>query len=168
MAISKKLIGLLDEKKLKYEIIGHRIVFTAFDKAMTLEVKPAQVAKTLVISIDRDYGIVVVGAHRNLDFKSVKKAVNALRKKAKEKSAKNIAIAKEKWIEKNMKGVKPGAVPPLGVLWKLPTFIDKGLLKEKKIIINAGNHEESVMIKSKDFMKIAPDAILGNFSKIRK
>mgnify|MGYP001616091866 CR=1 FL=1 len=67
-----------------------------------------------------------------------------------------------------MKGVKPGAVPPFGVLWGLPTFIDKRLLKEKKIIINGGNHEESIIIASKDLLKILPEAVLGNFSKGRK
>lgn len=168
MAAFKKLLSLLYEKKLKYEPVGHRTVFTAFDKAMTLGMKPSQVAKTLVISLDRDYAIAVVPGNRNLDFQSVKKAANIARKKAKEKLVKNIAIVKEKWIEKNLKGVKPGAVPPCGVLWSLPTFVDKGLVKEKKIIINGGNHEESIQMASKDLLKIMPDAILGNFSKARK
>ena len=155
MAISKKLLSLFAKNKLKYGLVPHRTVFTAFDKAMTLRIKPSQVAKTLVISMDRGYAVAAIPANRNLDFQSIKKAVNAARKKKKEKLIKNIVIVKEKWIENNMKGVKPGAVPPFGVLWGLPTFIDKRLLKEKKIIINGGNHKESIKIRSKDFLKIA-------------
>lgn len=168
MAISKKVLNLFVLNKIKYEILLHRTVFTAFDKAMTLGMKLSCVAKTLVISLDRGYAVAVVPSNRNLNFQFVKKAANTVRKKMGEKSIKNIAIVKETWIEKNMKGVKPGAVPPFGVLWKLPTFIDKKLLKEKKIVVNGGNHSESIQMASKDLFKIMPEATVGNFSKARK
>lgn len=168
MAIPKKVLNIFFASKMKHEILQHKTVFTAFDKAMTLSVKPAQVVKTLVVALDRGYAIVAVPANRNLDFSALKKAVNVMLKKMKSKSVKKVGIVKEKWIAKNLKGVKPGAVPPFGVLWNLPTFVDKGFLKEKKIIVNGGSHTESIRMNLKDFLKAVPDIIVGSFSKARK
>jgi len=67
-----------------------------------------------------------------------------------------------------LKGAKPGAVPPFGVLWKLPTFVDRALLKEKTIIFNGGDHKESIKMRPKDFLKVLPDAVIGSFTKARK
>jgi len=81
MAVSRKLLKLLNDQKAKHEVIAHKKVFTAFDKAATLKVKASQVAKTLAVGLDREYAIVVVSSHRNLDFSALKKVCNTFTKK---------------------------------------------------------------------------------------
>ncbi len=50
--ISAKIKKFLENKKVKYESVGHKIVYTAYDKAATLRVKEEAVAKTLVVKLD--------------------------------------------------------------------------------------------------------------------
>ena len=168
MAVPKKVIKFIEEKKIKYEIINHRQVFTAYDKAQTLKVHLKIIGKTLAVKLDRDFVLVLIPANRNLDKEKLKKTANVLRKKAGQKSVKTVDFAKESWMKKNLKGIKIGATPPLGKLWKRQTFVDSSLLKEPKIFLNSGDYEFSLKISGANLRKIIPDSVAGNFGKAKK
>jgi prolyl-tRNA editing enzyme YbaK/EbsC (Cys-tRNA(Pro) deacylase) len=61
-----------------------------------------------------------------------------------------------------------GAIPPFGNLWRIPTFIDKSLLNQPKIIINGGDYKWSIKINPAVFRKLISDLIVGNFNKAKK
>jgi Ala-tRNA(Pro) deacylase len=166
MPIIKKLEKFLEENKIQYQEVEHRTVYTAHDKAATLKTKEKAIGKTLVIKMDRDLALVLIPGNKNLDKGRLKKVVNDWRKKTNQKLVKNIDFASEVLMKNKIKGVKVGAVPPFGKMWKLPVFIDKALGKEKEIILNSGNYNSSLKIKQKEFKKL--DFIQGNFSKIKK
>ena len=52
-------------------------------------------------------------------------------------------------------GVKIGAVPPFGNLFKIPLYVDSTLGKNEQIVFNAGSHTQSIIMKYDDFVKIA-------------
>jgi prolyl-tRNA editing enzyme YbaK/EbsC (Cys-tRNA(Pro) deacylase) len=170
MAIPKKLLKFINSAKVKYEPVEHRKVFTAYDKAATLKAPQKIIGKTLVAKLDPEgkplasYGagktpaLVLIPANKNLDIQKFKKVTGA----------KKIDFIKEAWMKKNLKGVKIGAIPPLGNLWGFPTFADKTLLKEPKIIINAGDYNWSIKISSAVLKKLIPDLVIGSFSQTRK
>ena len=86
--ISKKVIYYLEKSKYKYEIIKHRTTFTAWDTAQTEKVKPQEVAKTLIIKVDKDWIVAVLPSNKNLNKKDLLKLVNLDRKKRKNAAAK--------------------------------------------------------------------------------
>lgn len=166
MPITKKLIKFLS--KIKYEPIEHKIVYTAYDKSQTLRVPEKTVGKTLVMKIGGNFALILIPANKILDKAKFKKIANDWAKKTKQKSIKEISFATEAWMKKNLKGVKVGAIPPFGNLWGLPTFLDRSLLGNSKIIINAGDYNISIKINPDFFKKIIPDLVVGSFSKTRK
>jgi len=169
MAIPKKVIKFLEEGKIKYELIEHRTVYTAYDKAATLRVPQKTIGKTLAVKLDtKEFIFALIQANKNLDKIKIKKAVNALRKKTGQKAVKKISFATEAWIKKNLKGVKLGAIPPFGKIFKLPVFVDRGLLRNSRIIVSAGDYNWSIKISSVNFKKLTPDLIAGSFSKVKK
>ena len=157
MPVAKKLEKFIKENKIKAEPIEHRIVYTAFDKAITLRVPQKIVGKTLALRLDKSYVLALIPANKKLDKGKFKKVA----------SFKKIDFVTEAWIKKNIKGVKIGAVPPFGSLWKLPTFIDRSLMHQSKIIVNGGDWKWSVKISPAVFKKSIPNLIIGNFSKSR-
>lgn len=170
MPISKTLQNFLDKNKIKYEPIEHRTVFTALDKAATLKAKPATIGKTVIISLDgKDHALGLIPANRNLDKKKLLKAANNSRGRIRVNLRYSHAdFADEKWMKNNIRGVKLGATPPFSALYKLPFFIDNLLIKQPKIIINAGDYETSLKITPDALLKINQDAIKGNFSQAKK
>lgn len=174
MAILKSLITLLDQSKVKYEVIDHKTVYTALDKAGTLHLDPKCVVKTAVLKLDtRDYAIALIPANKNLDKAKFKKIVNKWRRGEELKAVKKIDFAREAWMKKNIKG-KLGATPPFGALFypaisggvKIPTFVDGILLKQPKLIINAGEYNQSIKLTRAAFEKVlGKEKIKGSFSK---
>ncbi len=178
MAILKNFEKFLKDAKVKYEIVGHKTVYTAFDKASTLKLKPKDVAKTLIAKIgsgaSAQYALASVSADKNFDKEKFKKIFNDWAKKTAKagkkvfKASKEIGFADEKWIKKNIFKTKAGgAVPPFGSLFNIPSFVDRPLLKARKLIVNAGGFEESVMIAGSQIEK-AEKVIKGSFSKKKK
>jgi len=184
MAIPKKVINFLEKGKVKYEAIGHRTVYTAFDKAKTLKRGPLaggwrvgrspgkMVGKTLILKMDGKLTVVLIPANKNLDLQKFKKLAKALPAAClpdrQGRQVKKIDFASERLIKNKFKGVKVGAIPPFGNLWGLRTFIDNFLMKEKEIILNSGDYNFSIKISSNQLKKILPDAIFGNFSEKKK
>ncbi len=167
--MNKKLEKFLEKNKIKCELICHRKVFTALDKAITLRVKPKTVGKTLVLKLGSPAGgfaLVLIPANKNLDKGKFKEFINKQRKKEGLAAVKNVDFTTEPWIKKNLKGIKIGAIPPFGNLWKMRTFFDKGLLREKSILVSAGDHNHSLKISPKIFQKIL-GCNFGYFSKPR-
>lgn len=135
-------------------MVKHKTVYTAYDLAQTLKAKLGEIAKTLVVKADKFYVLVVLPASHKLDLGKLKKFLKA----------KKVEIAKEKVMSTVFK-VKPGAITPFGELHKVPVYLDKALLKAKKIIASAGTYEDSVVMTVKNFLKAVKGTGIGDFGK---
>lgn len=163
--ILKSLVKFLDDKKIKYEIIKHKTVYTAIDAAGTQHVKPDEIVKTLVMKMDNKYALALIPANKNLDQNKFKKTLNVWMKKIGAKTANKIGFAKEVWMKKNLKG-NVGATPPFGELLKILNFVDASLLKQKNLYVNTGDYEYSLKLSRAGFEKaIGKEMFKGNFSK---
>jgi Ala-tRNA(Pro) deacylase len=155
MKIPAKITKYLDKVKIKYEIINHKTVYTAYDKAATLKIKPKVIGKTLIMKADKDLIMVLIPGNKNLDLVKIKKIAEA----------KKIDFVSEKVLKNKFKGVKLGAIPPFGEIWKLQMFMDRGLTKEKSIFVSSGIYETSFKVSPLIFEKLG--VTLENFSKAR-
>lgn len=164
--MNKKLVKLLQDKKVKHEIITHRIAYTAYDVAATLHLKLNQIAKSLLVKTNKPlahgtkpYALVVVPADKNVDLKKLAKIMST-----KDVRVTKVEIPKEGIMKSQFK-VKPGSMSAFGSLYKLPVFVDKAV--KGQMIFSAGSFEESIKIKAEDFVKIE-NAKIGSFSVAKK
>lgn len=153
--IPAKITKYLDKTKIKYEVVEHKTVYTAYDKAATLKIKPNVIGKTLVLKADGGLVMVLIAGNKNLDLVKIKKLAKA----------KKIGFISETILKNKFKGIKLGAIPPFSELWKIPMFIDGGLAKEKNIFVSSGIYEASFKASPNVFVSLG--AILGNFSKVK-
>ncbi|MFH1866647.1 MAG: YbaK/EbsC family protein [Patescibacteria group bacterium] len=152
--IPAKIKNFLDKNKIKYDVLVHRTVYTAYDMAQTLKKKLNEVVKALVVKTDKGHAIVLLPASHQVDFKALKKAIGA----------KKVEIDKENVMTKLFK-VKLGAISAMhGPLHKLPVYVDKAVTKTQKVIAQAGSFEESLHMKAKDLVK-AVEGKLASFAK---
>ena len=85
----------------------------------------------------------VIPGNRKLDSKRVRQAlgIRALR----------FATPDEL---RELTGLPPGAVPPFGSLFGLPTHCDARLAENKRINFNAGDHSISVSLRFTDYFQV--------------
>ncbi len=159
MAIAKRLLNYLDKNKVKYEVVEHRKVFTAYDAAATMHKKLSQIAKNLLVKVDKDFVMAVLPASRNLDLKKLAKVAGA----------KKAELPSERVMANKFK-VKPGALPAFGGLYKLPVYVDRSLLKEKKVVFSSGDFQASIEMSVKDYLKLeqVEKGQIASFSVVKK
>lgn len=151
MAIAKNLEKLLKQKKIKYEVVEHRKVFTAMDAAETQHIKESEVVKAVLLKGKKSLYLAVLPAGNNCDFKLLSALADD-----------KVSMASEKDINVKLKS-KIGLIAPFGSLYKLPVFIDRKLLKNKKLNLPAGSYTESVVLNTKDYLKLE-SPVPGNFA----
>jgi len=62
---------------------------------------------------------------------------------------------------------EPGAQPPIGWLFGLPTFMDESLFDDGQVTFQAGNHREAVTMSFMDYYRLAKPAV-GHFGQERR
>jgi prolyl-tRNA editing enzyme YbaK/EbsC (Cys-tRNA(Pro) deacylase) len=156
---SKRVLIHLGDKKVRFDIIPHRTVYTAYDLAQTLGEKLDDIAKTLLVEVElpktpeikragKAHYVVVLPASYRANLQKIKKALNA----------KKVVLATEKMMDKL--GMEPGALTPFGSLRDFGVLVDKNLLKAKKVLVGAESFTESLRMTVKDLIK-AEEAIVG-------
>jgi len=154
--LETKITKLLDDAKVKYKTIQHRVVYTAHDAAQTTKKKLSEIAKVVLVKADKDFVLIVLPAGKYVDFDGIKKALKA----------KKVSMASEKDITKHLK-TKVGLLHPFGSEYNLQTLLDKGMARSKKMIASAGTFTDSVEVAVKDFEKMIKP-LKGTFSKSKK
>ncbi len=162
MTVPKKVKKYLDDNQVNYQELAHRTVYTAYDAAQTLKKELKNIAKNLLVEVDKSYVLVVVPANKKIDLKKIKKALGA----------KKVSIPKENIMVKVLK-VKPGAISSFGRLHKLETLVDKAMLNVRQAVFSTGSFSNSVLMKVKDFIKLeeaklASVAMSGGYKIPRK
>ena len=146
----KKVLAHLDKYKVRYTHVPHKTVYTAYDLANTLKKKLNEIAKTLVVKVDKRYVLVVLPANVRVDLQKVKKVLKA----------ESVHLLPEGVMEKIFK-IKAGTITPFGSLHGAEVLLDKALLKTKEVIVNAGSFTDAVRMKAKDLHKLEK-ATLGD------
>ncbi|NCC71391.1 hypothetical protein EOM09_07470 [bacterium] len=144
-----KIIEFLEENKIEYKKIHHKPTPTSEDSARERGEDIKIGGKALVLKINKEFKIFVLSASLKLDSKKIKEYLKI----------KKVRFAtKEELFE--LTGLFPGAVPPFGKpTINLDLYIDESILNNKKIAFNAGSLEDSVIISTEDYIKIAKGEI---------
>lgn len=156
MPVPKPLVKFLDKHGIKYDVLEHKTVYTAYDLSQTLRRELKEIAKTLAIKADQQYIIVVLPASHRADLAQLKKILGV----------KKLEILKEKKLADIFK-MKPGTVAPFAKFLGIPVYLDKGLLKNKLIIASAGSYTKKFQMKVQDFLMTGAE-VIGSFGQAQK
>jgi Ala-tRNA(Pro) deacylase len=143
MEIPKRLIDCLNENKLTYEILRHPEAVTAQRIAEAEHVKGRHQAKVVMVKSDGQHLMMVLPADHQIDLEKVEKAIG-----------KPVSLDKEVEFKPLFADCAIGAMPPLGNLYDLPTYVDKHLAEQDYIVFEAGTHTDAIKMSYRDYEKI--------------
>ena len=146
----KKLRDFLNREQIKYVSISHSPAFTAPEIAASAHVPGRAMAKTVVIRIDGELALCVLPASAQINFDLLRTMI----------PAKLIELADESEFRDVFPGCELGAMPPVGQLYGLRTFVEQSLASEKQIAFNAGSHTELIRMDYRDFERLAEPTVL--------
>jgi Ala-tRNA(Pro) deacylase len=151
MPLVERLRSLFDGRHIPYSLTTHRPALRASELASIEHLPAWEVAKTIVVFGDNRYHMVVVPADRQVDLYEVECALNL----------KQVRLATEAELADLFPDCELGAMPPIGILYDLPVYLDSDLANETMITFNAGTHQESVHMRMADFRQLTQARIVA-------
>ena len=145
MTPEEKIIGMLNENKINYEVFEHEPVYTNPTMAEALNVSESETVKSLVLMTkEKKMVVLVLPGNKKVDWKKAAAGIGT----------KKVSFAKPEEVLDKV-GCEVGCVPPFGQLTPLPIFMDPDLAKKDFVYFNPGMHDKSFKIKAWDLKKVS-------------
>jgi Ala-tRNA(Pro) deacylase len=151
--VFERIERLLEQHGVQFGVLRHAPVYTSAEAAAIRGTPLASGAKALVCKADAGWVMFVLPADRKLASKQARKA----------RGWKSIRFADKQEVL-DLTGLTPGAIPPFGSLFGLPTLCDRALSEHSQINFNAGDHSISVSMTYQDYVQVERPE-LGEFSE---
>jgi Ala-tRNA(Pro) deacylase len=147
--LTNRMMEMLADEGVDFEIIHHRLDFTAQGTAADTHTPGRAFAKCVVLDLDGDYAMAVIPAHHKIDFYKAGQMLKT-----------DVTLAKEADIQELFPDCEVGAEPPFGNLYDMPVYVSPELADSKLITFNAGTHHEAVRMRYEDFARMANPVML--------
>jgi len=150
MTLYQKIHDFLENNKIDFNESHHEAVFTSEQAAAARGNPLEEGAKALIFWADNEPIQIVINANKKVD-KDIFKTLFGYSK---------LKMVSAEEVEQ-IASVKPGAVPPFGILFENPikVYANQELLKNEFIEFNAGDHSVSIRMKTNDWVKIVKPTI---------
>ena len=140
--LSNRLVTLLDEQGVEFEVIHHNRDWSAERAAADTHTPGRCFAKPVVLIAD---GRPVIGICNGFQVLTEMGLLN-LSKAAAVLSAREVQLAPESLLEQLFPDSELGAEPPFGNLYDMPVYVSPMLAADEDITFNGGSHEEAVRL----------------------
>jgi len=128
MSIAESIKSCLDEHHIDYELVQHPKTYTSRDTARAAHVSEDHIAKAVVVENLDGYAMAVIPASGWLRLRALR-----------DDADRSFILADESEVEKMFADCKPGAIPPLGPVYGLETFLDEQLTSLANVYFAAGD-----------------------------
>lgn len=141
MSISQTLKEYLDHEYVHYDILPHPEAFRASAMAQTLHTPEKEIAKVVIVKAEERFVMTVLPASWNVDLHRLREVL----------ATNHVRLATEDEIKGLFPDCELGAMPPFGILYGLPVYVDQSLTEDDEIVFQAGTHSEAIRMRYIDF-----------------
>ena len=156
LKIPQRLVDCLNESKVDYEILHHPEAVTAQRIAQAEHVKGRRHAKVVMVKSGEQHFMTALPADHQIDLKKLRKILG-----------KAVSLEKEAEFKSIFPDCAVGAMPPLGNLYGVPTYVDKSLSQEEYIVFEAGTHTDAIKLSYRDYEKVVKPQVADFAIKIQ-
>lgn len=133
----------LADRHIDFLAFDHPRTYTSIAEARELGMDADEVAKTIVLDTKAGHVLAVIAASRRLDLPLTRVAVGDP----------DARLADEREIARDFPDYELGAIPPIGSLLTLPTYVDEQLATHASVVFASGRQTESVKIHVADLIE---------------
>jgi Ala-tRNA(Pro) deacylase len=153
MSIAPRLRWYLDARGVEYELIPHPHSASSAETARSASVPLDSLAKPVLLEDELGYVMAIVPASRRVDVRSLSEQLH-----------RDLTLASEQELASLFHDCEPGAAPPLGSPYRVPTVYDDALCELGEVCFEAGDHEDVVRMRGEAFLRLLEGSRHGRFS----
>ncbi|MDP1743801.1 MAG: YbaK/EbsC family protein [Candidatus Amesbacteria bacterium] len=147
---------MLESNDIKFEALEHEPTPTCEDSARVRGTNMDMGAKALICFADKKPILIVLPCSTKLDVKSFKNLFGV----------KDLRFSTPQEVE-NLTGLQIGAIPPLGLLFGMTTYIENNLGTNETIAFNAGDRCKSIIMRYSDYEQVC-GGIIGQYGQTKE
>jgi len=150
MTVFEKLTQFLTAHAIAFRAVHHEPTTTSEASAKARGEDLSVGGKAIVMKIDAEFKLFVLSAALKIDSQKIRDFFNA----------KKIRFASAEELQQ-LTGLVPGSIPPFGKpILDLELYVDASIVRNEIIAFNAGSLTDSIVMPTKEYLKIAQPAIL--------
>ena len=141
--VTMRILDYLSAEQVDFEVRHHRTRYTALEEAAAEHLSGRMFAKTVVVSVDGEYVMLVLPASCRVDLGRVSALLDG-----------EARMATESELAELFADCELGAEPPFGSRYGLRTLVDEHLAGQLAIAFRAGSHREVVILRWDDYARL--------------
>lgn len=152
MGIAITLKEYFTNEKIHYDTVKHRRALTLFNSSCSAHLPAEKVAKAVVLQNEEgDYLMASVPANSRLSLTGV----DAL-------TGKHYELVSEHKLRELFPDCSPGAIPAMGIPYKVKMLIDDSLLASETVYIESGDHQNLLKLTHQEYNNLVANMSHGN------
>jgi Ala-tRNA(Pro) deacylase len=148
--MNRRLEELLVRERARFEVIPHREVYTAQERAAASQISGRRLAKVIVVRDHETslhtpwFALAVIPAASRLDLPELRMLTGRP----------HLSLAREDEFARLFPDCAAGAMPPFGGLYGLAVYVDPSLADEPELVFEGGTHREEIRMPMREFLRI--------------
>jgi Ala-tRNA(Pro) deacylase len=152
VALLACLAEVLKRERVPFVTLRHPPAFTAPELSAVAHIPGHRSAKVVICIADGRPIQAVVPAHHSVDLEALRTLAQAV----------SLRLAREEEIAALYPEFEVGAMPPFGMMYGHPVFVERCFAGEPEMVFNAGTHTDSLCMHYSDFVDIV-HPVVGTF-----
>jgi Ala-tRNA(Pro) deacylase len=149
----RQLEEFLGSHRIRYKRIEHPEAFTSQEEAAAAHRSGWSWAKVVIVKTRDGPAMAVLPACCTIDMDRLKRLIGRG----------ELALASVEDMLRAFPGCELGAIPAVGRLFNVPTFVEEALVNQREITMPAGDHRTGILINTADYVG-AVEPRLGQFA----
>ncbi|QEH38086.1 YbaK / prolyl-tRNA synthetases associated domain protein [Aquisphaera giovannonii] len=149
------VVDFLRSRHVEFETLLHRPASSSERLAGSVHVPGRAVAKSVLVRAGESLCLAILPATSRVDFERLAQALG--------RPGGEVRMATPEELESTFVDCEPGAVPPFGRLYGIPSIVDESLARCETIVLRANTLHQGVRMRFPDFECLeAP--LIGSFA----
>jgi Ala-tRNA(Pro) deacylase len=154
MGLAMKLADYLAAHPVPFDLVAHPHTRSSLQSARSMDLTPGCLIKAVILEDENDrFLMAVLPASRKVDLGELRRCIGHM-----------LRLADEADLRERFCDCEVGAVPPIGNAYGMETIWDDSLMSRPDVYFEAGDHETSVHLKTRDFVGLLEGARHMDFS----
>ncbi|WP_295539929.1 aminoacyl-tRNA deacylase [uncultured Thiohalocapsa sp.] len=154
MSIAARIDSRLRAQHIAFELMPHPPTGSTHESAAAAHVPEDHIAKAVMLHDGDGHAMAVMPGDTWLHLDTLNRD-----------SGRTFTLDEESALAGLLPDCAPGAVPPLGPLYGIETFLDEGLTTLGEVYFEAGDHQHLVKVSGEDFLRLLAGVRQGHYGQ---
>jgi Ala-tRNA(Pro) deacylase len=154
MSTATRVESHLREHGVPFELLPHKTTGSTHESASAAHVPEDHIAKAVMVRDSQGHAMVVVPGDTWVHLDALNKDADRFFK-----------LDEESELSELLPDCAPGAVPPMGLVYGIETYLDEALTTLAKVYFESGDHQNLVQVAGSDFVKLLAGVRQGHYGR---